>query len=168
MKNYKEIYTYLIEESIKDDAIDKFDKLGEVSKDIVNKFWNEIRHKETDPKKKDINFWLKGTYQDFKEYVENFKSNKEVKKTSKNLMQVDNGNGKLLGINDGYELWQVDSYDAAKFLGRFYKNVSAKWCISTDNDEHWEDYLNIEGIIDFIFLLDKLLLMIKKINYGIK
>lgn len=85
MKNIKEIYNLiieniLIEESIKDAAITKF---GDSSQDIVNKFWDEIRHKEIDPKKKDINFWLKGNYADFKNYVENFKSNKQEKRDSK-------------------------------------------------------------------------------------
>lgn len=151
MKTFKEIYTYLIEESIKDDALQKFGD-NAYAQDIINKFFNEIRHKETDSKKKDINFWLKGNFKDFKNYVENFKSNKEVKRQNKTLTEVDNGNGKLLGINDGYELWQVDSYEAAKFLGRFYKNVSAKWCISTDNEELWEDYFNI-GDNRFYFLI---------------
>lgn len=34
---------------------------------------------------------------------------------------------------DGYEVWLVPSYEAAKVLGRFYKGKSAEWCISTDN-----------------------------------
>lgn len=81
MKSIKEIYDLIlesiIEESITDEAVKKF---GDESKEIVSKFWNDIRHKETDSKKKDIYYWLKGNYSDFKEYVENFKSNKEEKK----------------------------------------------------------------------------------------
>lgn len=76
-------------ESIKDDAIKHFEKeleergaegIDEV-KDIVNKFWNDVRHRETD-NRKDIKYWTEkgGSFNDLKRYVERFKSGKEIKK----------------------------------------------------------------------------------------
>lgn len=40
---------------------------------------------------------------------------------------------------DGYEIWYVPSYEAAVELGRFYKNVSTNWCISTDEPKYFND-----------------------------
>jgi len=151
----------LILESIKDDAIKKFIKSTgrgiaavQITQELVNKFWNEIRQKESDPKKKDINYWLEQGFEAFKEYIDNFKSKKQEKRSNKNLTSVDNGNGKLLEVVDGYELWKVDSYEAAKFLGRDYKNMPSKWCISSDNKDHWEKYYKIKNT-RFFFLISK-------------
>ena len=54
---------------------------------------------------------------------------------------------------DDYEIWFVGSADAAKQLGRFYKGISAKWCICTDNaDYYWNnDHKNDT----FYFLIKK-------------
>jgi hypothetical protein len=145
MKTINQIYSIVLEsillnESAKEDAIDKFSKYTnnnetidkEFVKKYVDKFWDEIRHKETDPKKKDINYWLKEGYVAFIDYIDDFKSAKDIKRDSQNLTSVDNGKGKLLAIIDDYELWQVDSYKAAKYLGRNYKNMPTKWCISSN------------------------------------
>jgi hypothetical protein len=152
MKTLNQIYS-LVLESIKDDVIAKFGGSEEVQS-YVNKFWNEIRNKEADSKKKDIMYWLEEGFEAFKEYIDNFKSKKQEKRDSRNLTEVDNGNGKLLDVIDGYELWKVDSYEAAKFLGRDYKNMPSKWCISSDNLKHWNDYY-IKNNLRFYFLISK-------------
>jgi hypothetical protein len=164
MKSLNQIYNLVLEsfllETIKDDAIKKFDAnsiyLSEPAdaQYYVTKFWDEIRHKETDPKKKDINYWLKEGFQAFIDYVDNFKSKKDIKKDNQSLTSVDNGNGKLLEVVDDYELWQVDSYEASRFLGRDYKNMPTKWCISSDTPVHWFTYYN-EDDIRFYFLISK-------------
>lgn len=137
MKSIFKIYEMVLLENIKDESIKKF---GEGSKEYVEKFLNEIRHKETDPKKKDINYWVKEGLDIFKDYVDNFKSTREIKKSNYFRTEVDNGNGKLIKTIDGYELWKVDSYKAAKELGRNYKNEPTKWCISSDQLTHWKTY----------------------------
>lgn len=143
MKNINQIYSLVLEsilnESIKDDAIKKFGDSEEVQT-YVNKFWDKIRTKETDPDKKDINYWIKKGFPDFKEYIDNFKSNADIKRGARNLTTVDNGKGRLIKIIDGYELWKVNSYEAAKYLGRNYKNNPTVWCISSDNPKFWVDY----------------------------
>jgi hypothetical protein len=39
----------------------------------------------------------------------------------------------MFGNFGPYEAWFIPTYEASVQLGRFYKNVSAKWCISTNN-----------------------------------
>jgi hypothetical protein len=133
MKSIYEIYNIVLVESIKDDAIEIFGN-SEEAKSYVDKFFNDIRNRESSSLKKDINYWVKQGFESFKTYIDNFKSNKQIKSSLNNLEQVDNGNGKRLDIIDGYEIWRVDSYKASKFLGRTYKNVSTNWCISSNDD----------------------------------
>jgi hypothetical protein len=53
---------------------------------------------------------------------------------------TDDGKGKLIDLIDDYEVWFVGSADASKQLGRFYKGISAKWCICTNNaDYYWNN-----------------------------
>ena len=160
MKSLNQIYSLVLEsiidESAKDDAINKFKRHStEEVVYYVNKFWDEIRAKETDPKLKDINHWLKGQFANFKDYIDNFKSEKDKKRDAQSVTTVDNGKGKLLKIVDGYELWKVESYKAAKYLGRDYKNEPSKWCISSDTEEHWFDYY-INQDKRFIFLINSI------------
>ena len=158
MNSFKQIYEIVLE-SIKDDAIIKFSKMSAENQDntqkYVNKFWNEIRNKETDPQKKDINYWLKAGFPQFVHYVDTFKSEKDKKDDAKNLTSVDSGKGKLLEVVGDYELWQVDSYEASKYLGREYKNSPTKWCISSNSEEHWYDYF-IEQDKRFYFLISRI------------
>jgi len=158
MNSFKQIYEIVLE-SIKDDAIIKFSKMSAENQDntqkYVNKFWNEIRNKETDPQKKDINYWLKVGFPQFANYVDTFKSEKDKKIDSKNLTSFDHSKGKLLEVIDDYELWQVDSYNASKYLGREYKNSPTKWCISSNSEEHWHDYY-IDQDKRFYFLISRI------------
>jgi ankyrin repeat protein len=157
MKTLNQIYILVLEslllESAKDTAIEKFGRT-EVVQTYVNKFWDEIRYKEIDPKKKDINYWIKEGFDNFKIYVDNFKSGKMERKEAQNLTSVDNGNGKLLEVVDDYELWKVNSYKAANILGSNYKNIPTHWCISSDTEEHWENYYR-EYNNRFYFLISK-------------
>lgn len=44
---------------------------------------------------------------------------------------------KMLGMTGPYEVWYIPSHEAAQEIGRMYKGVSAKWCISTENPEYF-------------------------------
>lgn len=139
MKTFKQIYTLileniLIEESIKDDAIKRF---GEGSQEIVNKFWDEIRHKENDPKKKDINFWLKGSFEDFKNYVKTFKSNKQEDKESKE-------GAKKIFEDDTWLIITPLTKEAAIEYGK-----GTKWCTSALKENQFEMY-NVNGRLYYI------------------
>ena len=133
--------------------------LEEVSNKILlqaKKYWNNVSEEEFKPvldnfltniriklqaPQNDINFWFKVRFSEFKEFVENYKSNAEKKTEQKYKIETTkDGYGKKIAENEEYELWKVDSYESAKELGRFYKGYSTSWCISTDNPDHWGDY----------------------------
>lgn len=123
-------------------------------KPILDNFLTNIRVKIQAPNN-DINFWFKKPFEEFKAFIENYRSNTEKKTEQKYKAQkTKDGKGKKISETQNYELWQVDSYEAAKELGRFYKGYSTHWCISTDNPDHWDGYY-IDENIRFYFIIHK-------------
>jgi len=140
-----EAYNQIILEDISNKILIQSQKIWntipeEEVKTILENFLLNIRHKVKTPDN-DINFWFKKPFSEFKNFVENYKSLTQRKKEQKSITKITK-DGKGIGIiqNDEYELWKVDSYKAAKELGRFYKGYSTSWCISTDNEEFWNNY----------------------------
>jgi len=123
-------------------------------KKYLDQYINVLRVKLTPPQN-DINFWLKKHFQEFKDFIETYKSNTEKKTHQKYKAQTTkDGKGVKINENAEYELWQVDSHEAAKELGRFYKGYSTDWCISTDNIDYWYTYY-YEGNNRVYFLIRK-------------
>lgn len=110
----------------------------------IEKFMNKhngIRLKVASPYN-DIDYWhSKKTFNEFKQFIDIFESKKEIKQKKKHHITVtDDGNGKLIDSINEYQIWFVNSAEAAKQLGRFYKGRSTKWCISTDKcDYYWNN-----------------------------
>jgi hypothetical protein len=73
-----------------------------------------------------------------------------MRKSDKHAEKAKHYGAILLNILNNYEVWYVPSYEAAVELGRFYKNISAKWCISTDNPDY---FYNTYSDSEFIFLI---------------
>lgn len=115
----------------------------------VDVFWT-LRHRVKAPEN-DIDWWIKKPFADLKRFVDGFDTRKRSERRSDEHARKAEENGAvLLGRKGGYEIWYVPSYEAAVELGRFYKNASAEWCISTDNDEYFNrNYSDYE----FLFLI---------------
>ena len=160
MKELNQNYKSIIIEDIllegKREAISKWGNTFEVE-EYIEKFMNKkngVRLKIGNPLN-DIDYWhSKKTFNEFKEFIDSFQSKSQIKNNKKyNLKITNDGKGKLIDLIDDYEIWFVGSADAAKQLGRFYKGISAKWCICTDNaDYYWNnDHKNDT----FYFLIKK-------------
>lgn len=140
----------------KNEAIAKWGNTDDVI-ETVEKFFNKkngIRLKVGEPYN-NIDWWhSEKTYKEFKQFVQNFESTRQLKTIKKyNITVTDDGNGKLIDTIKNYQIWFVNSYDSAKQLGRFYKGFSTKWCISTSNGEY---YWNNDHKNDtFYFLIRK-------------
>ena len=160
MKDLIKSYNELIFEDVllegKLEAISKWGNTFEVE-EYIEKFMNKqngIRLKIGKPFN-DIDYWhSKKSFNDFKEFIDAFQSKSQIKKDKKyHLTMTDDKKGKLIDLIDDYEIWFVESSEAARQLGRFYKGVSAKWCICSDNaDYYWnKDHKNDT----FYFLIKK-------------
>jgi len=111
--------------------------------EYLDKFYNKVdgvSSKVSSPYN-DIDYWhSKRTFEDFREFIDNFKSRSAVKREKKHsLKETDDHKGKLVGHIEDYEIWFVGSHEAAKQLGRFYKGVSAAWSTSVDSDYFWNN-----------------------------
>ena len=108
------------------------------AKKIVDAFW-QIKSRLSAPQN-DIDWWIKKPFADLKSFVLNYNpANKKQRRDIDYRRQaVDNG-AKLLDTRDGYEIWYVPTYEAMRILGRFYKGLSAKWCVASDDPEFWFD-----------------------------
>ena len=137
MRKFYALYEQIVLEARRD-ALLKWKDYRDV-KEIIDKYLKEVRHK-VNPPINNIDWWHKNkTYEQFKDFVVNYvsKSAKD-KKVHTDISEIDGA--KRIDIIEGYEVWKVESYKACRFLGRFYKNLSTSWCISTDNDHYWNSY----------------------------
>jgi len=118
-------------------------------KPVVDKFWR-IRSRAKSPEN-DIDWWIKKPFADLKKFVDGFDMRKRsVRRSDEHSRRAEKFGAKLMGERDGYEIWYVPSYEAAVELGRFYRNASAKWCISTDNREY---FTSMYRDSEFMFLI---------------
>lgn len=160
MNKFEQTYLKIITEDIllegRKEALAKWGNTQEVD-EYLEKFMNKnngIRLKVNTPFN-DIDYWhSKRTFNEFKEFINSFKSKTEIKNNKKYFLTIsDDGKSKLIDNIKDYEVWYIGSAESAKQLGRFYKGRSAKWCICTDNGEY---YWNNDHKNDtFYFLIRK-------------
>lgn len=105
-------------------------------KEYIDRFKKlKDQHRITDTQKKDINYWGKKEFSEFKEFVETTtktKSKRELKKIKYQEPQKVPG-AELVAQNADWLVYEIETYQAAKILG------TREWCIVRDIS-HWYDY----------------------------
>ena len=105
---------------------------------VVEMFWH-IRNRLKAPEN-DIDWWIKKPFNDLRRFVQTYvPTNKKERRETNYKQQAQDEGAKILGIQDGYEIWYIPTYEAMKIIGRFYKGRSAKWCVASDDPEFWFD-----------------------------
>lgn len=139
----------LIEEGYKEVAA----KFGPESSEYIATF-KELLKKNIikDTNEKNIDYWGKQGFEEFKKFIDKSKSIKTNNETKKEKFNTPHKDAKLFDETDNYEIFHITTYEAAKFMGRFYKNLSTKWCISTDESEYFEEHY---GSSHFYFAIRK-------------
>lgn len=129
-------YDYFLKESKQDQEVLK-DFLGD---DYYTKYTN-IKNKISDNEYKDIFKIVKKDVDDVKEYIDSFKSNKEIIRNAKN------GAKKIYEDLD-WIVYRITTYDAAKYYGK-----NTKWCISgnypeeeRDGDFYFNNYIKTQKL----------------------
>lgn len=100
--------------------------------DYYNKY-TAIKNKISDPDYKDVYKLIKKDPDEVKDYIDNFKSNRDLVKAAKD------GAKKLYKDSD-WVVYRITSYDAAKYYGK-----NTRWCISGNYPGHeglGEKYFN--------------------------
>ena len=133
----------------------KFTEQGESSDDIktyldrFKKLRNE--HRITDTKQRDIDYWGKKPFADFRHFVNKLSQEKSKRQTKKDIHKVAQNikGAKLIAENEQWLMYNITSYEASEKLG------SRNWCIVRD-EHHWNDYSAKENFYFFLSLtLDK-------------
>lgn len=136
-----------LRESRKEYLLKYADKPG--VRDVLQKFWT-LRHRVPAPEN-DIDWWIKKPFKDLKDFVDSFDGRKRsIRKSDSHAEKAKRYGAALIDTIDGYEIWYVPSYEAAVELGRFYKNASTSWCISTDEPKYFNGQYSDS---EFMFLI---------------
>ena len=115
-------------------------------KDYINLFKKlKDQNRIQDVKKKNIDFWGKKSFEEFKNFIDSLSRQKSVRQMKKSIYRepVDIEGAKLVTENDDWFMYEINSYQAAKFLG------SREWCIVRDEDT-WDEYTNENNFYFFI------------------
>ena len=137
---------HILEESFKI-AVEKF---GEDSKPTIDLFRKLVNKNQFQGQEKDINYWIKQGFEKFKSKV--MEVEQKGSKTSQKKERNSTPHKEAIKIKDteNYEVFQIPSYEASKFMGRFYRNKSAGWCISTDSELHFNQSYRDSSFYFFI------------------
>ena len=100
---------------------------GKKDQEILNNFlgddyynkYQDIRNKIKDPDYKDIYKLIKKDPDEVKSYIDNFKSNADIRKKDKSE------GSELIYNKDGWKVYKITTYNAAQLYGK-----GTKWCIT--------------------------------------
>ena len=107
------------------------------------------RNKIDDPDERNIDFWGKKTWEEFKEFVSRLKLEKS-RTEEKKLKKMEGA--ELAGENEYWYVYRILTHDAAKVYG-----ANTRWCITQSEDNHWKQYSGKNNIYFIIFKKPELL-----------
>lgn len=93
---------------------------------------------------KNIDTWGKRTWEEFKEFVDNLKSEKS-KAEEKKIKKMEGA--ELVAEDDNWRIYRITSHDACKIYGS-----GTKWCITEPSSTWWDKYAKRST---FYFILSK-------------
>lgn len=135
-------------ESLNESKEDNQKLIDHVGEDIAQKFF-KLKPRIKSPQN-DLYYWLKKEpveLQDFLDELENIKSKTQQVKEDKK-------GAELIYNSDGWKIYKINTYDAAKYYGK-----GTKWCISGNypgdegKGEMYFDSYKEDGVKDYYFII---------------
>lgn len=119
MNRYKDLYkrVYRLEQLLYESKADQDLLLKFLGDEYYDKYVR-IKNKINNPEYKDIYRMIKKDPNDVKNYIDSFQSNRSNR-------QQDKEGAELIYNKDGWKVYRITTYEAAKFYGKH-----TKWCIS--------------------------------------
>jgi len=126
----------------------KFIKQG-ISQERVNETIDAFKELRDGQKikaidEKNIDFWGKKSWEDFKSFVDKTKKEKSATETKK-LKKM--AGAELVAENEGWYVYHITTHEACKIYGS-----GTKWCITESDGEQWKSYSSEYNIY---FILSK-------------
>ena len=157
----------LLEEGYKE-AVKDF---GESSKPTIDTFRELVKKNQFQGNEKNIDYWRKQGYEKFKSKVMEVEARGSKKSQKRETNSTPHKDAIRVKDTENYEVFQIPSYEASKFMGRFYKNKSTSWCISTDEKKYFNEEYKDSSFYFFIRKefqgdeFDKVALQLDEDNY---
>ena len=121
----------------------KFATDQNIEVDLVDTYLDEFkelrdRNKITKIEEKNIDFWGKKSWEDFKKFVDKTKEEKSATEEKK-LKKI--AGAELMAENEGWYVYQITTHEACMLYGS-----GTKWCITQPDGEHWKEYSLLNNI----------------------
>ena len=149
---YEDDKQVAVVEGILDEAKEDNQKLIDfVGDEYANIFFALKKQGRLKSPQNDIYYWLKKKPQELRDFLMNMhltRSNSEQRK-------LDKSGADLVYNKDGWKIYKINTYDAAKYYGK-----GTKWCISgnypgqeSKGEAYFNDYKNL-GVKDYYFIIN--------------
>lgn len=149
---YEDDKQVAVVEGILDEAKEDNQKLVDfIGDEYANIFFTLKKQGRLKSPQNDIYYWLKKKPQELRDFLMNMhltRSNSEQRK-------LDKSGADLVYNKDGWKIYKINTYDAAKYYGK-----GTKWCISgnypgheSKGEAYFNDYKNL-GVKDYYFIIN--------------
>ena len=108
-------------------------KWGDESVTTIEQFRSLAKANQLQGNEKNIDWWVKNhSFEEFKSKVNEVTKKGSNTKQKRDASYTPHKDAKKIEGTSNYEVFYIPTYEASKFMGRFYKNKSTSWCVSTD------------------------------------
>lgn len=115
--------------------------------DLITKFKDaKTKNKIKETEHKNIDFWGKGKFEDFKSFVMELEG---AKTKNQEKTEVKTEGTELVAENEGWKAYKIINHKACMLMG-----AGTKWCITQEKDDHWKNYSSRNT---FYFIISKTL-----------
>lgn len=149
---YEDSKQVAVVEGILDEAKEDNQKLIDfVGDDYANIFFALKKQGRLKSPQNDIYYWLKKKPQELRDFLMNM----HLTRSNSEQRRLDKSGAYLVYNKDGWKIYKINTYDAAKYYGK-----GTKWCISGNypgsegqGEEYFNDYKN-RGVKDYYFIIN--------------
>ena len=149
---YEDDKQVAVVEGILDEAKEDNQKLIDfVGDDYANIFFALKKQGRLKSPQNDIYYWLKKNPQELRDFLMDM----HLSRSNSEQRRLDKSGADLVYNKDGWKIYKINTYDAAKYYGK-----GTKWCISgnypgqeSKGEAYFNDYKNL-GVKDYYFIIN--------------
>lgn len=149
---YEDDKQVAVVEGILDEAKEDNQKLIDfIGDEYANIFFTLKKQGRLTSPQNDIYYWLKKKPQELRDFLMDM----HLSRSNSEQRRLDKSGADLVYNKDGWKIYRIDTYDAAKYYGK-----GTKWCISgnypgqeSKGEAYFNDYKNL-GVKDYYFIIN--------------
>lgn len=149
---YEDDKQVAVVEGILDEAKEDNQKLVDfIGDEYANMFFTLKKQGRLKSPQNDIYYWLKKKPQELRDFLMDI----HLTRSNSEQRRLDKSGADLVYNKDGWKIYKINTYDAAKYYGK-----GTKWCISgnypgqeSKGEAYFNDYKNL-GVKDYYFIIN--------------